>query len=309
MRENGSWVNNTPDDIANVGMVTDAVWTDLNDDDRPDLVMVGDWMPVTIAFTVNFAQISELYEIPNSSGWWNSIEAADLDGDGLEDLVLGNWGTNTRMQASIDRPMRLLTKDFDSNGKSEFIIEWYPPAEDQAFPFAQKRQLHSQLPGLRKRTLRYSDYAKANYESLFSAEERDGAIEADARELRSCVVWNMADGKVMLEPLPWQAQLNPQFAVAVTDVNGDGRKDIWMGGNIYGVSPQVGRADAGRGTLLLNDGNRAWRYLSPASAGITVSGQVRDAQFVTLASGDQVLLVARNDAELLTYRVNQQITK
>ncbi|WP_198664826.1 FG-GAP-like repeat-containing protein [Lewinella sp. IMCC34191] len=308
-RENGNWVDSTPEDIANVGMVTDAVWSDLNGDRRPDLIMVGDWMPVTIAFTVNFEQISNTYEVPNSSGWWNTIEAADLDGDGLEDLILGNWGLNSKFTASVEKPLRMMTKDFDGNGKSEFIVEWYPPAEGQAFPFAQKRQLHAQLPGLRKKTLKYSEYAAATYETLFTEEQRKGAIESDAKQLQSCVIWNMGEGKVEVEPLPWQAQVNPQFTVAVGDVNGDGRPDLWMGGNIYGLAPQVGRADAGRGTLLLNDGNRQWRSVPPSEAGIKLAGQVRDAKFIDLADGSRALMVARNDAALRTYRVSQSATR
>ena len=308
-RENGSWVDNTPDDIAEVGMVTDAVWTDLNGDRRPDLVMVGDWMPVTIAFTVNYAEISDIYEIPNSSGWWNTVKAADLDGDGLDDLVLGNWGLNSKFTATPEKPLRMMTNDFDGNGKTEFIIEWYPPAEEQAFPFAPKRQLHAQLPGLRKKTLRYSEYAAATYETLFTEEQRSGATESRAVQLRSCVVWNHGDGKVQVEPLPWQAQLTSQFAVAVGDVNADGRPDLWLGGNQYGLAPQVGRADAGRGTLLLNAGNREWTYVDPQHAGVNLPGQVRDAHFLDMADGGRCLLVARNDAALKLYEVTGNPTR
>ena len=308
-RDAGNWVNNTPADIAKVGMVTDAVWSDLNGDKRPDLIMVGDWMPVTIAFTVNFAEITNLYEIPNSSGWWNAVEAADLDGDGLEDLILANWGENSKFTASPEKPLRMLTKDFDGNGKSEFIIEWYPPAEGSAYPFASKRQLHAQLPGLRKVTLKYSDYAAATYETLFPETQRAGALERTTKQLQSAVVWNMGGGQVELVPLPWQAQLNPQFTVAVGDANGDGLRDLWLGGNIYGLSPQVGRGDAGRGTLLLNRGNREWEYVSPEEAGVRVTGQVRDATYLDLADGSRVLLVARNDDTLKTYRVSQTVTR
>ncbi|MBB4078699.1 hypothetical protein GGR28_001312 [Lewinella aquimaris] len=309
IREGSQWVNSTPRDIATAGMVTDAVWSDLNSDGRPDLIMVGDWMPVTVAFMLNDAKISSIFEVPNSSGWYNAIAAADLDGDGLEDLVVGNWGLNSKFRASAERPLRLLTKDFDQNDKSEFIIEWYPPADARRYPFAQKKQLHEQLPGLRKKTLKYEDYARATYETLFTEEERQGVIERGAQQLQSCVIWNKGEGKVITEPLPWQAQLNPQFTIAIGDVNGDDRPDLWLGGNIYGLSPQVGRADAGRGTLLLNAGDRQWEYVEPTRAGINLQGQVRDAQWLDLANGGQTLLIARNDAELKAFRINKQTSR
>ncbi|MEL6276888.1 MAG: FG-GAP-like repeat-containing protein, partial [Bacteroidota bacterium] len=151
VREAGQWVNQTPDGLGPVGMVTGGAWTDLNGDKRPDLVLVGDWMPVTVMFTLNDARISELFQIPNTSGLWTNLTAADLDGDGLEDLIATNWGENTTLSASTERPLSLFTKDFDGNEKSEFIINWYPPADNQPYPFASKRDLHKQLPHLRKR--------------------------------------------------------------------------------------------------------------------------------------------------------------
>lgn len=305
IRENGQWVNQTPPSLGPVGMVTDGVWTDLNTDGRPDLVLVGDWMPITVAFTLNNATISDLFAIPNTEGWWTGISAADLDGDGKEDLVATNWGQNTTFEASRNRPLSMYTKDFDDNGKTEFIINWYPPADDKPYPFAAKRDIHKQLPHLRKTTLKYNDYADKQYETLFTPEEREKAVPFRTVELRSCVVWNEGKGEVSLEPLPWPAQLTTQFAAACGDVNDDGRTDLWLGGNLFGLPPQVGRSDAGRGTLLINKGNRDWEAISPEVAGISIRGEVRDAQFIQMADGKQGLLVGCHNDEMLFFE-NQE---
>ncbi|MEM9260810.1 MAG: hypothetical protein AAGA62_14275, partial [Bacteroidota bacterium] len=140
-------------------------------------------------------------------------------------------------------------------------------------------------------------------------EERAGAHLRTTEELRSCVIWNKGEGNVRIEPLPWQAQLNPQFTTAIGDVNGDGRQDLWLAGNIYGLSPQVGRADAGRGTLLLNEGDRNWKYVDNQTAGINLRSQVRDAQYVKLADGGKALLVGINDEEMRVFRLNPATTK
>ena len=307
--EEGSWVNMTPKGVAKRGMVTDAVWADMNNDTRPDLVMVGDWMPVVMMFSLGDGEVSETFEVPNSHGWWSSIEAEDLDGDGKDDLVLTNWGLNSKFRASIERPLRMFLKDFDNNKKVEPLIEWYPPREDRPYPWATKSGIQAQLPHLKKKTLKYSDYAQATYETLFTPEERAGALEWRTNELRSSVIWNDGIGKVNMAPLPWQAQLTPQFTTAIGDVNGDGRPDLWLGGNATETAPQVGRMDAGRGTLLLNAGDRKWTYVDNQAAGVSISGNVRDAKFMDLANGDRALLVGVNDEVLRTYRVQADASK
>ncbi|MEM9931018.1 MAG: VCBS repeat-containing protein, partial [Bacteroidota bacterium] len=309
IREQGRYVNQTPRDIGTAGMVTDAVWSDLNTDGRPDLIMVGDWMPVTVAFMLHDAEISATFQLPNSAGMWNSIEAADFDQDGKEDLVLTNWGENGKLSASAARPLELHVYDFDDNGKTEFILEWFPPADETPYPFASKREMHAQLPHLRKKTLKYQDYAAATYESLFTEELRAKALNLRCEELRSSIIWNKGEGQVRIEPLPWQAQLTTQFTTAIEDVNQDGRPDLWLGGNIFGLTPQVGRADAGRGTLLLNAGDRNWTYVDNAAAGISLKGQVRDAKFIDLADGSKALLVGINDEPLRIFQLQLPATK
>jgi hypothetical protein len=298
-RQGGTWVDVTPQALAGIGMVTDAAWADVDGDQDQDLVVVGEWMGIHVFRNQNNGAFYDT-EIPNSRGWWNRVEAADLDGDGDTDFVLGNWGLNSKLQASEDRPLSLYVNDFDQNNKSEFILNWYAPLDSQAYPFATKNELTKQLPQLRKQILKYEDYARQTYENLFPAQLRQQALEYRATYLESAVLWN-DNGEFTLEALPREAQIAPAFAITVDDFDDDGQQDIWLGGNFYGLKPQVGRHDASRGTLLLGKGERKFEALSPAEAGIYVEGEVRDAVLIDNGQS-RLMLVARNNEELLVFR-------
>ncbi|MDH3650689.1 MAG: VCBS repeat-containing protein, partial [Saprospiraceae bacterium] len=165
------WTDVTNEVTGNLGMVTDAVWSDLDGDHYRELVVVGEWMPVTIIKNSG-GKLVEKREVPDSHGWWNCIEKSDMDGDGDDDFVLGNWGMNSKWTASIERPLTMFVKDFDNNQKSEFVINWFAPEDEQSYPFASKMDLTSQLPQLRKKALKYDEYAKSTYDDLFPQEER-----------------------------------------------------------------------------------------------------------------------------------------
>ncbi len=299
VNDQGKWQDVTPESLAGVGMVTDAVWADTDGDQDQDLVIVGDWMGVHI-FKNNQGQLGEAQQLPNSNGWWTRIEAADLDQDGDADFVLGNWGLNSKFKASPQKPVTMFVNDFDQNDKSEFVLNWYAPEDDQAYPFATKMELTQQLPNLRKQILKYEDYASQTYESLFSPATREASIAYKAEYLESAILWNEGT-QFSLQALPIEAQVAPVFAIAVTDWNSDGHADIWLGGNFYGLKPQVGRHDASQGVFLIGTGKRRFRVVSAAMSGIQVEGEVRDAVILPL-NQKPAMLVARNNDEVLMYR-------
>ncbi len=299
MNDNGVWRDIAPPSLGNIGMVTDAAWADVDGDGDKDLIVVGDWMAIHIFKNDNGTFQNEI-TIPNSSGWWNRIEAADLDGDGDMDFVVGNWGLNAKFKASSQRPLTMYVNDFDNNGKSEFIINWYPPLDSIAYPFATKAELTAQLPGLRKQILKYVDYGSKTYESLFPPEIRSNSLRYEANYLQSAILWNN-NGSFELQALPIEAQESPVFGIVADDLDGDGKTDIWLGGNFYALKPQAGRHNASKGVYLKGNGGRSFTYISPERSGIRVEGEIRDAGVIQV-SGSKHLLVGRNNAKVLLFK-------
>lgn len=298
LNDNGAWKDIAPPALGNIGMVTDASWTDIDSDGDKDLVVVGDWMAIHVFRNENGTiQSPEL--IPNSKGWWSRIKAADLDGDGDQDFVLGNWGLNSKFQATVEKPLVMYVSDFDNNGKSECIINWYPPLDSTLYPFPTKQELTTQLPLLKKQILRYEYYSTKTYDSLFSPAVRNKAIRYETNYLNSAILWNN-NGSFQLEALPVQAQLSPVFGIVADDLDADGKVDIWLGGNFYALKPQVGRLNASKGVLLKGNGSKSFTNILPRESGIRVEGEVRDAAIIEV-KGSKHLVVARNNASVLLF--------
>ena len=287
--EKGIFKDVTPQYFDNkglIGMVTDAVWTDLNGDKRPDLVVVGEWMPITIFY--NAGDHFEETDMENTSGWWNCVTAADMDNDGDNDLLLGNMGLNSNWQASRTQPMSLYVKDFDGNGDKEPIISYYRQGIEWCYN--SKDELTAQMPELKKRFADYTPFSKSPFEKIFTKEMLKGAVKKQMRMLSSVYIENNGNGDLELKTLPLETQFSTVNAILVDDFDGDGFKDVALGGNFYEMQPSIGRFDASYGSILRGDGNGNWTPLSPLQTGFVLRGAVRDIKKV----GNKIVIAANN---------------
>lgn len=285
--------------LLDLGMVTDAQWADIDGDGKPELIIVGDWMPVTIMRYEN-GKFQKSTELPNSSGWWNSLTVADVNGDGYPDLVAGNFGLNSRIKADVQHPAQLVTEDFNKNGQTECIPVYYK-TDGKAYPYWLKGDMEKEIPQLKKKFLHFNSYAGKQFSEIFSPEELKGATILTVNETRTAVFLNDGKGHFTMQALPLQAQFSPVYTAVVHDLNGDGIADIFLAGNFYGLKPQTGRFDASFGTLLLGDSVHHFHYVGPKHSGLFVRGEVRDASMLNPSGNNPLLLVARNNDDLLLF--------
>lgn len=288
--------------LERVGMVTDALWHDIDGDAQPDLLLVGEWMPVTVFRNEGNGHLERVDSeaLARTHGWWNRIIAADLDGDGRSEFVLGNLGLNTRWRASADEPITMIVKDFDANGFVEQIIGMYNGGRQ--YPLVLRDDLIKAVPPFKARFLNYKDYALQTMDDVVPAAERQGAIVKPLHMLESAVLRRAADGTYSLTALPREAQLSPIYGVAARDVNGDGTMDLLLAGNFDGVKPEIGRMAGNDGLVLLGNGTGGFTVRRAAASGFRVPGQTRDLRRVRTARGER-LLVARNNAAPLLFMV------
>ena len=302
---NGVFVDVTPSiatDLIKAGMVTDAQWADIDGDGKNELIVVGDWMPVTI-FKYENGKFQKKNQLPHSSGWWNCVTVADIDGNGTLDLVAGNFGLNSNIKADAARPARLFVDDFDKNGQSDCIPVYYKP-DGKAYPYYLKDEMESQMPVLKKKFLKYETYAGKPIEEILSKDQISHATVLTVEQTQSSVFINNGHGNFTMQALPVMAQLSPVFGITVTDLNGDGKKDIFMAGNFYGLKPQTGRFDAGYGTTLINDGKNHFTFLKPKETGLFVKGEARDIATIKSASGDSYIIVGMNNEKAYLFKKN-----
>ncbi len=293
--------------LNNLGMVTDAAWADVDSDGDPDLIVVGEWEPVRI-FINDAGVLRETAGLPGSNGWWNCITSADLDGDGDLDFVLGNWGDNSRFKASVEQPLSLFVSDFDQNGRSETILCQYNG--DRQYPLVGRNDLVKQLPSLKKKYLKFSDYQSQTITDIFTAQQLAAATRKDAYLLKTSVLWNRGQGKFELTALPWAAQQTPVFAIAAADFTGDGHVDLLLAGNEERCKPEVGTCLGTYGTLLRGDGQGGFQSLPVSATGLHLEGSIRDL-VVLPGAGWLRVLVAHNNGplEMLKTAATRSITK
>ncbi len=296
---NGLFIDETrtlAPDLVHLGMVTAAQW--MKED--KELVVVGDWMPLTI-LQWKSDRFQMTGTVANSSGWWNALQIADINNDGKPDLIAGNLGLNSRIKATLQQPAKLYVGDFDNSGKTECIPVYFK-TDGKAYPYFLKSELQAQLPYLKKQFLQFSDYAAKGIDQIFSKEQLQRASVLTVQQSQTCVFINDGKRGFVMHPLPVTAQLSPIFGILPTNINNDGRTDLFVCGNFYGFKPQTGRMDASYGTTLLQNENQQFDYLPPSQSGLFVKGEARDVLQIKTAKGDTIIVVAVNDAPLKVFR-------
>lgn len=299
------WLSSTTfDNVTRVrpGMVKDAVWADLNSDGLADLVLVGEWMPITILIQQanhTFINQTDQFGLRDTHGLWNAIQAADLDNDGDLDFVVGNLGLNSRLTASKSKPLRMLLGDFDGNQSSDHIIVYYNG--DSAYLFPTRDQLVKQLPALKKRFLKYKDYAGQDANQLFTPNMLNRGSQLQLSLLTSVVLENLGS-KLEVRPLPLEAQLFPVMTILCDDIDGDSIVDILLAGNQSAVQPEIGPHDAGLGLMLSGIGKCRFQSVAPDYSGFIVPGEARSSGMIRTSNEQHLYIIGRNNQPLVIYK-------
>lgn len=288
-------------EMKDLGMVTDAVWNDIDGDGDHDLIVVGEWMNPAVFENDNgsLKNTSEISGTTQFKGWYHTIEAADLDNDGDTDFLLGNHGLNSRFKASTSEPIKLYVNDFDQNGSPEQIFTRVVNGKN--LPYTLKHELQAQIPEIKKRYLKYEAFNDQTMEEIFSPAQLEKAIVSEASHLATSLMINNGDGTFTISALPVEAQFAPTYAISTADFDGDGVTDILLAGNQHRVKPQAGRYDANYGVLLTGDGKGGFKVVSKAAAGLSLVGEVRDLKIHSV-NGENVLLVVMNNEEIKAYK-------
>ncbi len=284
------------------GMVTDAVWTDLNNDKKPDLVVVGEWMPVKVLINQQgkLTDASSTYIHFASTGWWNKINASDMDADGDMDLIIGNCGLNTQFHVNEKEPMTIYYKDFDNNGRIDPIINYY--IGGVSYPSNSLDDITEQLPGLKKKFLEYKTYAVATINDMFSPDQLKDAAILKAETMQSVYLENQGSQGFALRELPLQAQYAPVYGIITEDFNRDGKKDILLAGNNTWTRIKYGRYSANHGIVLLGDGKGGFTYIPQTESGLQLSGNVRSLRSIKTGK-DLSIIAGINDGNAVLLEV------
>jgi enediyne biosynthesis protein E4 len=271
------------------GMVTDAKWIDLDNDTWLDLVLVGEWMPISIYKNVKGVLDKQVTIISNSNGWWNCISTTDINKDGLPELVLGNLGINSRYKATSEEPLSMLVNDFDNNGSTDCIISGFN--KGISYPLATRENLLDQMVYLRKKFIRNSQYATATIKDIFSPDQINSSQTFFSNTMQSCIAINKGNFTFTMQNLPLEAQVFPVQAIQVVDLNKDGFDDLLLVGNDYSAELETGINDAGIGLCLI--GSKNGSFATDAAFDCYIPGDTRIINQIKI-DGKWAYLVGKN---------------
>ena len=281
--------------LKNIGMVTNAVWTDFNNDDHLDLVVVGEWMPITFFQNYDglFKDVTREFGFEKSTGWWNSIIAKDFDRDGDVDFIAGNLGLNYKYKASEQESFDIYADDFDNNKSTDIVLGYYYDGEQ--FPVRGRQCSSEQIPAIKIKFKDYNSFAEASLADVYSTGSLESALHYRAFNFATSYIENLGDGKFKIKALPNEAQFSSVNNILTKDLNGDGYLDLVLSGNLYNSEVETPRNDASHGLYLEGDGNGNFRPIPSYKSGLYVKGDVKNAGWIQLTNEEQAILFAKNN--------------
>ena len=290
--------------FAKAGMVTDAQWIDLNNDGRKDLIMCGEFMPVKsyINSANSFTDATATYFPGNNNGFWNTLTVTDINGDGKDDIIVGNLGLNSQVHASSDEPAKMYYADFDGDGNLDPVFNFY--IQSTSYPFVSRDELNNQITGMRKRFTTYRDYASATITDIFSPDEISKSDSLTVNELHTCAFIN-TNGKFIKTVLPSQAQFTYISKIIADDFDKDGKTDLLLFGNHTDNRLKLGAIDASYGTLLKGDGKGGFIYIPQTLSGMSIKGDVKSALQMNVGQYPYIFAGVAGSA-LQVYKVNDK---
>ncbi len=287
--------------LSEIGMVSSAVWTDVDGDDAMDLMLVGEWMPIT--YLKNVGGVFNRQEpegLALSNGWWNKIVAADIDGDGDMDYIAGNFGENSKFRVSEDEPLHLYTHDFDNSGTQDIVLGYYN--QGLCYPVRGRQCSSEQMPNIKEKFPSYDAFGKASLVDVYG-EKLNEAVHHQAFNFASSYIENQGGGKFKIHPLPKRAQFSSVFGLIPFDFDSDGSLDILLAGNFFPLEIETGRNDAGTGLLLMGDGKGHFKPVSLAESGFYAPGDVREILMIKGFEANTII-VANNKDKLQLFLTN-----
>ena len=298
-------------ELTNIGMVCDALFSDFDNDNQTDLILAGEWMPVTFLKNNNghFKNITSTTGVANQFGWWNSITAGDFRHTGRTDYIIGNTGLNTLYKASDQYPVYITANDFDKNGGYEAIPSLFLPDTKGAlreFPAHGRDDIIDKMPFLKKKYNNYSSFASVTMDEIFTEEQKKGAIRLKVNNSQSCYLKNDGNGKFTMIPLPVMAQVSVLNGMIADDFNDDGNLDVLINGNDFGTEVAVGRYDALNGLLLQGDGNGNFLPLSILQSGIYIPGNGKALVKLMGSKGDYLIAASQNRDALKIFQLKEK---
>ncbi|MEM9857826.1 MAG: CRTAC1 family protein [Bacteroidota bacterium] len=302
--ESGVFVDVTSEmapELIDLGLVTDAIWTNL-DKDNVELVIAGEWMPVTIFRKVNdkFENITADCGLNNEVGWWYSLSTADVNSDGVRDLVAGNLGLNYKYKASQEEPFQIYYDDFDNTGSGDIVLGYFNDGE--LFPLRGRQCSSDQMPFIKEKFETYHDFGSASLVDVYGSEALSNALHYKATNFASSVILNTGDS-LKVENLPTFSQLSSVNDILVYDFNQDGQDDLLLAGNMHDVEVETIRNDASYGVLLLNHGGD-FEYIPNREISLFLNGEVRSLELIQLGAAGQGILVGFNEGPVKLFKIN-----